>query len=96
MPKKQNKIEDKKYVVTLVLKSGEIIKGEGDTALEAMQKIEVEPKTMGLLSIDFQGKHVERQLNGSRLKRMFSPKAGPFIKKIALSTYSKFLISGLC
>lgn len=95
MPKKPQ--SSKAYTVTLSFKSGEIVKGTGDTALEAMQAIKLpDPKEIGLLSVDFNGKHVEKMVNASKLKRMFGIKASPFIRKTALNTYTKFLISGLC
>ena len=83
------------YKLVLTMKDGEVFNADGVTVLEAMEKISLEPNTMGVLTLSLGDKTSQRMLNASVLKRLFSVKLKSFVKKNALVIYSKFLTRGL-
>lgn len=91
---RQKKI-DELYHVTLALKDAETYNAEGETLLEAMSKIKVGEliKVLGTITATYKDKKVVRVCNASRLQRIFGKDSK--LNEVALTTYAKFLNSGL-
>ena len=74
--------KEKPYALSIQL-GDEVLKGSGDTALEALQSIAKPVKifTKGLIKLSYGEQKVEQTWPPARIKRLFYPQAQGFLSK---------------